>query len=383
MLGLEKVTLLLGIAVVVILSGVEGKKKIPSCTQCKEIAKHFEEGLKKTARSNYGGGNTNWEEKSLGKYAKSEVRLVEIMDEHLCSGGSKECHQMLEEYEDAIESFWFKVYAKSDDTDFHRWFCIDTIKACCPENHYGPDCAECSGGSSRPCFGNGNCDGGGTREGTGKCSCHSGYTGTLCDDCLDGYYESLKNDTHTVCKPCHISCKKTCSEEGPKGCDECNTGWLPSEEHGCQDIDECAVEEPPCNKDQYCVNTAGSYTCFSCNEACDGCAGPGPDKCDKCKDGFTLTDQTCIDNDECQADPTLCLGENERCENRPGTYSCECIPGFWRQAGKCVPKPKEEASKKDDEEKVEEEEEDDKDDDNEELPSEDSLPPMPLPKLEL
>ena len=30
----------------------------------------FLQGLKKTAKANYGGGNTNWEEKSLGKYAK-------------------------------------------------------------------------------------------------------------------------------------------------------------------------------------------------------------------------------------------------------------------------------------------------------------------------
>ena len=26
-------------------------------------------GLKKTEKSNFGGGNTKWEEKSLGKYA--------------------------------------------------------------------------------------------------------------------------------------------------------------------------------------------------------------------------------------------------------------------------------------------------------------------------
>ena len=43
MLGLEKVVWFLNV-VAVLLVGVEAKKKaLPSCTQCKEIAKHFEE----------------------------------------------------------------------------------------------------------------------------------------------------------------------------------------------------------------------------------------------------------------------------------------------------------------------------------------------------
>lgn len=32
---------------------------------------------------------------------------------------------------------------------------------------------------------------------------------------------------------CDDSCKSTCWEAGPKGCDECNTGWTHSEEEGC------------------------------------------------------------------------------------------------------------------------------------------------------
>ncbi len=42
--------------------------------------------------------------------------------------------------------------------------------------------------------------GDGTREGTGDCSCNIGYTSELCDECKDGYYEEIKNETHTVCK---------------------------------------------------------------------------------------------------------------------------------------------------------------------------------------
>ena len=32
---------------------------------------------------------------------------------------------------------------------------------------------------------------------------------------------------------CHESCKSTCWEGGPKGCDECKSGWKTSEEEGC------------------------------------------------------------------------------------------------------------------------------------------------------
>ncbi|GFO44471.1 hypothetical protein PoB_007097600 [Plakobranchus ocellatus] len=66
------------------------------------------EGLESTAKSNYGGGNTKWEEKSLGSYATSEVRLVEII-EKLCDDASKECHSLLEEHEEIVERFWMNM----------------------------------------------------------------------------------------------------------------------------------------------------------------------------------------------------------------------------------------------------------------------------------
>ncbi len=52
---------------------------IPLCVQ----------GLKKTAKSNFGGGNTDWEEKNLGTYAFSETRLIEIT-ENICKDSDKD-----------------------------------------------------------------------------------------------------------------------------------------------------------------------------------------------------------------------------------------------------------------------------------------------------
>ncbi|RUS74765.1 hypothetical protein EGW08_017463, partial [Elysia chlorotica] len=197
---------------------VNGKKTKEQCSTCKDISKNFYKGLESTSKSNFGGGNTKWEEKSLKSYATSEVRLVEVI-ERLCDGSSKEsqCHSLLEEHEEVVERFWFKEFAQKKDTDFYAYVCIDHLKVCCPNNTYGKDCTPCPGGVDRPCNGNGACDGEGTRTGTGKCRCSSGYQGDLCLNCKDGFYEESSNETHSLCKVCHISCKDLCSEGGPAG----------------------------------------------------------------------------------------------------------------------------------------------------------------------
>ncbi|XP_045166487.2 cysteine-rich with EGF-like domain protein 2 isoform X2 [Mercenaria mercenaria] len=327
------------------------------CSTCKSIIENFKEGLEKTKKSNFGGGNTRWEEKSLGTWAHSETRLVEIWDNYLCKHDSKECHFMLEKHEEDLEEFWFNIHAKNEDADMHEWFCINKIKVCCPDNTYGPKCNECTGGKNRPCKGNGKCDGEGTREGTGKCKCDSGYHGDLCDECTDGYFEENKNDTHTQCTACHVSCKSTCWEAGPKGCDECKSGWTTSENDGCQDIDECP--DTPCDENQYCTNTQGSYHCATCHRSCHGCHGYGSHKCEECKEGYNKVDENCLDVNECEVDKTLCSGEKQSCENTEGSYKCKCEGDLIYEAGSqtCIPKPKEGEEENDEGEKSLEKEE--------------------------
>lgn len=43
--------------------------KKDKCRVCKDAAKRFDEGLDKTRGQNFGGGNSAWEEASLGGYA--------------------------------------------------------------------------------------------------------------------------------------------------------------------------------------------------------------------------------------------------------------------------------------------------------------------------
>ncbi|XP_070559767.1 cysteine-rich with EGF-like domain protein 2 isoform X2 [Ptychodera flava] len=301
------------------------------CETCSGIASAFHEGIKRTTKSNFGGGNTAWEERALGSYANSETRFVEI-SETVCEKSKHECHKMFEEHEELLESWWMEH--REENEDLHQWFCIDEIKVCCPKNTYGPECKECPGGIDRPCMGNGKCVGEGTRGGSGKCKCDDGYKGALCDGCKDGYFEDVKNSTHVICLECHKACAHTCWGGSVKDCDECKEGWRESEDEGCEDIDEC-TEDNPCEAKQYCVNSEGSHSCKDCDYSCESCLGDGPDKCIKCRTGYKMEEGKCEDINECEEEDIQCDG-HMTCYNDPGSYHCGCKEGYKRFQGECV-----------------------------------------------
>ncbi|RMC10257.1 hypothetical protein DUI87_13059 [Hirundo rustica rustica] len=207
-----------------------GERRRLACSTCRGIVDRFNQGLADTAKKNFGGGNTAWEEKTLSKYESSEIRLVEII-ENLCDSSNFECNNMVEEHEELIEKWWFKL--KKKYPDLFKWFCIETIEVCCPAGTYGPDCLACHGGSERPCHGNGHCDGDGTRGGDGSCSCKKEYTGQFCLDCSSGYFSSLRNETHSVCTACDASCTG-CTGEGSEKCKTCASGYV-KEDEKCTD----------------------------------------------------------------------------------------------------------------------------------------------------
>ncbi|KRX93586.1 Cysteine-rich with EGF-like domain protein 2 [Trichinella pseudospiralis] len=258
------------------------------CDTCRFLARSFEKGFNDTNKSHFEGGNTAWENENLGKYSTSETRFIEIM-ELICSKKSKhvkeeskiknlesKCHAMAEEYEETLETWYY--HNRKEYPDLFDWFCIKTVKVCCPDNTFGASCAPCPGDPKRPCFGNGICEGSGSRFGSGKCKCHRGYQGKLCRHCDSNFFKVHSNETYILCQPCHESCKGGCNGEGPKECHSCRAGWIMDEDTGCKDIDEC--ESSPCT-DQFekCENTPGSYKCV-CAEAFrreDGVCIPDPD----------------------------------------------------------------------------------------------------------
>ncbi|EDO45427.1 predicted protein [Nematostella vectensis] len=250
------------------------------------------QGMEKTVKANFGGGNTDWEERKLGSYARSETRLVEIV-ESLCGSSEVRCHAMVEEHEEALEKWWFKLQDK--DKDLKVWFCINEIKVCCPNGTYGAECKECPGGKSSPCNEHGDCQGAGTRSGSGKCDCHSGYEGDACDECTDDYYEDKGDDGKMSCKACHESCFGGCHGGTAKDCSACKSGWEQSEEEGCKDYDECAADTSNslCSPGEYCKNSPGSFECKACDPACETCIGDGPGSCSKCSVGYQMKDNKC------------------------------------------------------------------------------------------
>ncbi|XP_052316020.1 cysteine-rich with EGF-like domain protein 2 isoform X2 [Oncorhynchus keta] len=284
-----------------------------SCNTCKQIADNFSKGLDRTKKQNFGGGNTAWEERALSKYETSEIRLVEIL-ENLCDSSSFDCNHMVEEHEDHFETWWFKSFLLT----------------------------ACVAGSERPCHGNGVCDGDGTRGGNGRCNCDHGYKGEFCLDCMDGYFNEIRNDTFSLCTECHTSCK-TCTGLTNEDCEKCKTGWGEDDEGTCLDVNECLNDPPLCKEDQYCLNTDGSFSCKGCDEVCSGCTGAGPDKCQSCAPGYQDTEGTCTDVNECEQTDAVCTAENQECFNNKGSYICICASRYEEQEGVCVkiPEPEE------------------------------------------
>jgi len=269
--------------------------KLPPCGACTNLVTSFEAGMERTKRGKLEGGDAAWEEKSGQRYATSEVRLAEIT-EQLCKDvgrGETQCHINYGDWEEDIETWW----AMEPDTrpELRQWLCVDKLEVCCPQDHFGPDCAPCQvlGDNGKVCSGNGKCKGGGTRKGNGKCQCNSEYTGEQCDQCSEGHYQSFKDENKLLCSSCHKSCSGHCSGAGPKACTVCAKGYIMNTEHGCMDTDECIINKP-CPRGKFCVNNEGSYRCVNCDKACDGCDADGPDNCLRCASGYSLKNKFCV-----------------------------------------------------------------------------------------
>ncbi|XP_055251379.1 protein disulfide isomerase CRELD2 [Moschus berezovskii] len=320
----------LGLLLLLLPPGEANKKPTP-CKRCRELVDKFNQGMVDTAKKNFGGGNTAWEEKTLSKYEFSEVRLLEIV-EGLCEASDFECNQLLEEQEELLEAWWLRL--KKKHPDLFEWFCVQTLKACCSPGTYGPDCLACQGGSERPCSGNGHCSGDGTREGDGSCQCHLGYRGPLCADCMDGYFRSPTSETHSICSACDEACK-TCVGPTNRDCEQCEVGWV-RQDDACVDVDECAAEPPPCEDTQYCKNANGSFVCEECDPTCVGCTGEGPAQCRECIAGYSKESGQCEDIDECSLAEKPCPRDKENCYNTPGTFVCVCPDGFEEAEDACV-----------------------------------------------
>lgn len=272
------------------------------CQACKVYLESFRKGLERTARGSYEGGDAAWEEEKLKSYRRSELRIFEILDS-ICKDTPKhliQCHQYAEKAEAPIVQWWERD--DSDDSDdLYTYICVESLKVCCPQHHYGKNCTPCPGDHKNLCSGNGKCRGDGTRKGNGTCVCDKGYTGTHCDLCDIGYYLSYKDSNKMLCSPCHISCSGACHGPTPKDCEVCKIGFILDSEEGCMDINECE-DRKRCEKNEFCLNSLGSFKCVGCDKSCDGCHGDGPDMCTKCAKEYSMKGEFCIPNRDYEDD---------------------------------------------------------------------------------
>lgn len=267
---------------------------IGDCQACKIFVESFKKGLERTSRGKYEGGDAAWEEEKLKKsYKRSEIRLIDIQD-HLCEEERKyksKCQHIAEKAEEFIEEWWAKD--PDESVDLYGYICIDKLQVCCPPLHYGKDCNPCLGDLNNICSGNGKCRGDGTRKGNGTCACNAGYTGDACDVCAPDHYQTFKADGKMLCLPCDKSCLGGCRAGSQKDCVACKPGYTFDSDDGCLDKNECD-EIGICTKDQFCLNSIGSYMCAPCDKSCSGCHGDGPDMCRKCAKGYSKKGELCI-----------------------------------------------------------------------------------------
>ncbi|CAM9509411.1 unnamed protein product [Lampetra fluviatilis] len=173
----------------------------------------------------------------------------------------------------------------------------------------------------------------------------------------------------TVSQPSHEAPPQDCSE---------GYEWEDATSE-CRDVDECTGIPDACRGDMMCVNHFGGYMCLprsalvitggvqpggmqlggtdlsgpqsglpgqggpelgtgqdteigTRGPATSGLDGPRPETplpppTSRCQLGYRLSEGFCIDVDECEVDTHRCAPPLV-CANTPGSYRCQCLPGF-------------------------------------------------------
>lgn len=289
MLILQSIIFLVLIVEIIIAKQSDNEIIEKKCLDCKLTSESIEELIRLP--------------RQMDSYGQVEEKIdLEKIKKRICKDISddakrEDCRHFYFTHLDTIRK-WKNLNSKLSFFDF---VCIKELKFCCPRNSYGPKCSKCV-----QCNVNEHCHGEGTRQGNGSCVCEEGHFGPSCSSCHKGYYpeklgieqkNGVKSDSivrKVLCKPCHRSCLY-CRHGGPLGCEVCRKGFTFIPEHGCSDVDECIQSNNKiCGDNTFCVNTEGSYFCYECDRACDGCYGDGPDMCLKCKKDYEYKKGNCV-----------------------------------------------------------------------------------------
>jgi len=170
----------------------------------------------------------------------------------------------------------------------------------------GPSCRDVDECLTDPCSENAVCR---NTAGSYSCDCAENFRASADGSCL----ASNCNNFADVC-----SNSQDCVEFlGVYACsDKCAYGYKrvgpsSSSTYSCEDVDECL--DRPCQVNEDCTNTQGSYECKIRVEPDDGLHQPA---------------------ESCKSDS--CTGVNEVCNIVGGKISCDCDAGFEKLNGACL-----------------------------------------------
>jgi EGF-like domain/Laminin EGF domain len=239
--------------------------------------------------------------------------------------------------------------------DQGRAYCVcddgyssEDCSACAVGYHTGPEgvCVLDEQCLARSCSEAGTCT---VEAGLVQCACDTGYTGTQCERCDDGYHRGLgdaciENESCTILDPCaHLGeCQDSSGiivcecDAGYSGttCTDCYPGYH-SDGAGCVPDTECIATS--CAGNGACDGNGGVVTC-----TCE--AGYTGSSCRECAAGYhlvtdVLTSFACAADEVCDATaPAPCMqtpsgairpgGLGTQCDDSSKTIVCACAEGY-------------------------------------------------------
>uniref|UniRef100_A0A5F8GFS2 Stabilin 1 n=1 Tax=Monodelphis domestica TaxID=13616 RepID=A0A5F8GFS2_MONDO len=231
-----------------------------------------------------------------------------------------------------------------------------TLKLGCCKGFFGPECSQCPGGFSNPCYGKGNCSDG--IQGNGACICQKAFKGIACHVCADPNRHGEQCEEECGCV--HGICDNRPGSGGICQKDTCTKGFTgPFCNESLADCSPAGLAQY-CHPLARCVTLQGRSKCvcppgfqgdgFSCStrHPCDqpdrgGCSenaqcvrSPSePHQC-VCNKGWKGDGKDCVAINECELETRGGCHAEAQCHYiGPGQSSCTCKPGFAGDGYQC------------------------------------------------
>ncbi|XP_020827131.1 LOW QUALITY PROTEIN: stabilin-1 [Phascolarctos cinereus] len=236
-------------------------------------------------------------------------------------------------------------------------YCNQTVvKLGCCKGFFGPDCSQCPGGFSNPCYGKGNCSDG--IQGNGACMCLKAFKGIACHVCADPNRHGEQCEEECGCV--HGICDNRPGSGGVCQRDTCTKGFTgPFCNESSDDCGPTGLAQH-CHPRARCVTLEGRARCvcpsgfegdgFSCEvrHPCDqpdrgGCSEnaqcirgvPEPQRC-VCSKGWKGDGKVCVAINPCEQETQGSCHVEAHCNYiGPGQSSCTCKPGFAGDGYEC------------------------------------------------